>query len=75
MTSSTSPSNVGLKVCTLAHFLHAPWAFEIYLEFLKFFMSLAQIPSQQTTRSAGTAMPGVGAQQQDAGAAGGQDRG
>ena len=45
MTSSTSPSNVGLKVCTLAHFLHAPWAFEIYLEFLKLFMGLAQIPS------------------------------
>jgi len=36
---------VGLKVCTLAHFLHAPWAFEIYLEFLKLFMGLAQIPS------------------------------
>jgi len=38
-------------------------------------MAPAQIPSQQTTRSAGTAMPGVGAQQQDAGAAGGQDSG
>ena len=46
MTSSTSPSNVGLKVCILAHFLHALWAFENYLEFLKLFMSLGQIPSK-----------------------------
>ena len=37
---------MGLKVCTLAHFLHTLWTFEIYLKFLKLFIGLAQIPSK-----------------------------
>ena len=38
MVSSTSTSNMGLKVCTT-------WAFGIYLEQLKYLMGQAQIPT------------------------------
>ena len=38
MVSSASTSNVGLMVCTT-------WAFEIYLEQLKYLMGQAQIPT------------------------------